>query len=147
MSRLSPTAAHSTATFRQGYYHIAPQSWGRDFNQDKNVELVPGQQVYVKIVSLESWAVSVSGSRTIARDTFYAWLILPEVAQVEMAGDRSSIWQSRARDRRPRSWGTPHATSEILQVQHLAVIIVGKNFGVPAPIDDRVEHPFGLLLG
>jgi Protein of unknown function (DUF2846) len=76
---------------RPGYYRIAPESWGRDFNQDTNVALVSGQQLYIKIVSLESWAQSVSGSRTIARDTFYAWLIPPAAAQAEMAGDRSSI--------------------------------------------------------
>jgi hypothetical protein len=35
--------------------------------------------------------VSVSGSRKIQRDTFYAWLIPQEVAQVEIARDRSGI--------------------------------------------------------
>ena len=58
-----------------GHYHIAPESFGRDFNQDKDVDLAPGQQLYVKIVSLESWGVGVSGSKNFARDTFYAWLI------------------------------------------------------------------------
>jgi uncharacterized protein DUF2846 len=74
-----------------GHYHIAPQSFGRDFNQDKDVDLVPGQQLYVKIVSLQSWAVSVSASRTFQRDMFYAWLIPTEVAQLEIARDRSGI--------------------------------------------------------
>jgi hypothetical protein len=74
-----------------GHYHIAPESFGRDFNQDRNVDLAPGQQLYVKVVSLESWGVSVSGSRTIRRDTFYAWLIPPDVAQIEIARDRSGI--------------------------------------------------------
>jgi hypothetical protein len=74
-----------------GHYHIAPESFGRDFNQDKDVDLASGQQLYVKIVSLESWGVSVSGSRTMQRDTFYAWLIPPEVAQIEIARDRSGI--------------------------------------------------------
>jgi Protein of unknown function (DUF2846) len=74
-----------------GHYHIAPQSFGRDFNQDKDVDLAPGQQLYVKIVSLQSWGVSVSGSRTFQRDTFYAWLIPQEVAQVEIARDHSGI--------------------------------------------------------
>jgi hypothetical protein len=74
-----------------GHYHIAPESFGRDFNQDKDVDLAPGQQLYVKIVSLQSWGVSVSGSRNFQRDTFYAWLIPPEVAQVEIARARSGI--------------------------------------------------------
>src|SRR6201989_3041301 len=74
-----------------GHYHIAPQSFGRDFNQDKDVDLTPGQQLFVQIVSLQIWGVSVSGSRKIQRDTFYAWLIPPDVAQVEIARDRSGI--------------------------------------------------------
>jgi hypothetical protein len=74
-----------------GHYHIAPESFGRDFNQDGNVDLAPGQQLYVKIVSLDSWGVSVSGSKNIARDAFYAWVIPPEVAQAEIARDRSGI--------------------------------------------------------
>jgi hypothetical protein len=72
-----------------GHYRIAPQSFGRDFNQDRNVDLTPGQQLYVKIVSLDSWGVSVSASKNIARDAFYAWVIPPEVAQAEIARDRS----------------------------------------------------------
>jgi hypothetical protein len=35
-----------------GQYHLAPQSYGHDFNQDKDIELGADQQVYVKIVSL-----------------------------------------------------------------------------------------------
>ncbi len=86
--------ANGSAFYRDvspGHYHIAPVSFGRDFNQDKDVDLAPGQQLYVKIVSLESWGVSVSGSRKIQRDTFYAWLIPTEVAQVEIARGRSGI--------------------------------------------------------
>jgi len=74
-----------------GHYHIAPESFGRDVNQDRNVDLTPGQQLYVKIVSLGSWGVSVSGSKNMARDTFYAWLISPQVAQAEIARDRTGI--------------------------------------------------------
>jgi hypothetical protein len=76
--------------FRSGHYHIAPESFGRDFNQDRNVDLAPGQQLYVKS-SLDSWGVSVSGSKNIARGGFDAWVIPPEVAQPEIARDRSGI--------------------------------------------------------
>jgi UDP-glucose 4-epimerase len=41
--------------------------------------------------ALESWGVSVSGSKNFERDTFYAWLIPQEVAQVEIARNRSGI--------------------------------------------------------
>jgi hypothetical protein len=87
-------AENGSAFYRDvppGHYHVVPESFGRDFNQQRDVDLAPGQQVYIKIVSLESWGVSVSGSRTFRRDTFYAWLIPPEVAQVEIARDRSGI--------------------------------------------------------
>jgi len=38
-----------------GHYYIAPESYGRDFNQDTDVGLTPGQQLYVKVLSLRSW--------------------------------------------------------------------------------------------
>jgi hypothetical protein len=87
-------AENGSAFYRDlppGHYHIAPESFGRDFNQDRNVDLAPGEQLYVKIVSLDSWGVSVSGSKNIARDAFYAWVIPPDVAQAEIARDRSGI--------------------------------------------------------
>jgi hypothetical protein len=74
-----------------GTYHIAPQSWARDFNQDTNVALVPGQQVYVKILDLTSWASAVSVSKNFQRDSFYAWLIPPQIAQAEIARDQRGI--------------------------------------------------------
>ncbi len=74
-----------------GHYHIAPESFGHDFNQDKNVDIAAGQQLYVKIVSLSNWGVSTSGSKNIARDAFYAWLIPPGVAETEIARERGGI--------------------------------------------------------
>jgi Protein of unknown function (DUF2846) len=74
-----------------GHYRIAPESFGRDTNQDRNVDLAPGQLLYVKVVSLESWGESVSSCKNCARDAFYAWLIPPEVAQAEIARDRAGI--------------------------------------------------------
>jgi Protein of unknown function (DUF2846) len=73
-----------------GHYRIAPESFG-DINQDEDADLAPGQQLYVRIVSLESSGVSVSGSKKFARDTLYSWLIPPYVAQVEIARNRSGI--------------------------------------------------------
>ena len=37
--------ANGSAFYRDvpsGHYHIAPESFGRDFNQDRNVDLSPG---------------------------------------------------------------------------------------------------------
>ena len=55
------------------------------------MDLSPSQQLYVKIVSLDSWGMSVSGCKNCARDAFYAWLIPPEIAQAEIARDRTGI--------------------------------------------------------
>src|SRR5215831_18057504 len=74
-----------------GGYHVAPVSFVHDPSQDTNVELVPGQQVYVKIVSLSSWGANDTASRNIARDAFWAWLIPPQIAQAEITRDRSGI--------------------------------------------------------
>jgi hypothetical protein len=65
-----------------GQYHIVPVSYNHDFNQDKDVELAAGQQLYVKILSLQNWD---GACRQCLRDTFYAWLIAPEVARSELA--------------------------------------------------------------
>ena len=75
-----------------GHYHIVPQSYGHDFNQDKDVDLAPGHQLYVKIVSLRAWELGVGGDESnFDRDTFYAWLIPAEAAQAEIARDRAGI--------------------------------------------------------
>jgi hypothetical protein len=82
------SVANGSAFYRDlapGVYHVAPQTWARDFNQTTNVALVPGQTAYVKILDLTSWATSVSASRIIRRDSYYAWLIAPQIAQAEIA--------------------------------------------------------------
>jgi hypothetical protein len=71
-----------------GHYHVAPASYNRDFDQDKEVDIASGQQLFVKIVSLRNWD---GACRNCVRDTFYAWLIRPELAQAEIARDRSGI--------------------------------------------------------
>lgn len=68
-----------------GHYHIAPVSYNRDFNQERDVDLVSGQQVYIKILSLRNWD---GACRNCGRDTFYAWLIPPESAQAEILRGR-----------------------------------------------------------
>ena len=75
-----------------GPYHITVDSYGKDFNQDKNVQLAAGQELYVKIVSLRNWITGGggggndgSGGGDYERDTFYVWLIPPEVARADVA--------------------------------------------------------------
>ena len=73
-----------------GHYHIAPQSYGQDINQDKDVDLAAGQQVYCKIASLRSWEEG-GDVAVFNRDTFYVWLMAPQVAQPAIAHDRGGI--------------------------------------------------------
>src|SRR5271169_1968885 len=75
-----------------GPYHITVDSYGEDFNQDKNVQLAAGQELYVKIVSLRSWVTSSGGGGDgggsggdYGRNTFYVWLIPPDTARQEVA--------------------------------------------------------------
>jgi hypothetical protein len=68
-----------------GIYHIEVESWGRDFNQSTNVALVPGQEGFVKIDSLRSWATVPGFGFTAGRDTFYARLVFPQIARAEIA--------------------------------------------------------------
>jgi Protein of unknown function (DUF2846) len=68
-----------------GRYRIVPQSYNHDFSQDSNVQLAQGQQAYVKILSMQNWD---GACRDCVRDTFYAWLIAPSVAQAEIARGR-----------------------------------------------------------
>ena len=51
------TVANGGAFYRDvapGHYHIAPVTYNRDFNQNRDVDLAPGQQAYVKILSLRN---------------------------------------------------------------------------------------------
>jgi hypothetical protein len=71
-----------------GQYHVTVDSYGKDFNQSRDVYLFPGQQVYFKIVSLRDW-VSGGGPRDgFMRDTFYVWDIPPQIAQGDVARSR-----------------------------------------------------------
>ena len=85
------SVANGSAFYRDAppeRYHIAPVSYNRDFNQDRNVDLAPDQQAYIKILSSQSWD---GACRDCVRDTFYAWLIPSQTAQVEMARGHSGI--------------------------------------------------------
>ncbi len=76
-----------------GPYHITVDSYGKDFNQDKNVQLAAGDELYCKIVSLRAWVSTTSGGGgdsgggggDYGRNTFYVWLIPPETARNEVA--------------------------------------------------------------
>jgi hypothetical protein len=67
-----------------GRYHIAVESFGRDTNQSSDVDLAAGQEAFVKIETLNAWTTS-GDLGAFTRDTFYARLIDPGLAQVEVA--------------------------------------------------------------
>src|SRR5947209_8798029 len=49
-------------------------------------------------------------------------------------------------ERACQSAGQPRIALEIFEAQDLVVIVVGENLGVPAPVDNGVEHALGLLF-
>ena len=73
-----------------GQYHISVDSYLDNPQQDQNVTLAPGQEVYVMVISQRSWIQGGSGTGEGAggdytKETFYVWLIPPEVARADVA--------------------------------------------------------------
>lgn len=69
-----------------GTYHVAPQNRYLDYGQNTNVAVVSGQQVFIKVLDLSSWANAVSGAQWyVRRDAWYAWLVTPQYALAEIA--------------------------------------------------------------
>jgi hypothetical protein len=73
-----------------GHYHIAPQSYGQDFNQHQDVDLAPGQQVYCSVVSLLSWQEG-GDVAVFERDTFYIRLVPRGAAQTVILRNLNGI--------------------------------------------------------
>jgi hypothetical protein len=67
-----------------GGYHIAANSYGTDMSQTTDLALAPGQEAYIKIESLRSWA-SYGERNPIGRDTFYARQVPVEIARAGVA--------------------------------------------------------------
>jgi hypothetical protein len=66
-----------------GHYQVTVETNGTDFNQKSDLDLAPGQQAYIKIVSNPEWVRgTLSGYE---RPTFYAWHIPNDVAQAAVA--------------------------------------------------------------
>jgi len=74
-----------------GSYRITVDSYGKDFNQDQNVQIASDQELYFKIVSLRNWVTGNGGGGDegsggdYARDTFYVWVIPSEAARADVA--------------------------------------------------------------
>src|SRR5437763_14841205 len=62
---------------RPGHYHLSVDTIGEDFGQTKDVDLMPGMQIFAKVVSNDNWITGGGGGRGgggYRRDTFYVWL-------------------------------------------------------------------------
>ena len=83
--------ANGSAVYRDvppGRYFVTPDSFVPDMRQDATLELAPGQQAFVKVVSLTSWGSNNTASKNIARDAFWIWPVPPPVGEAEIAGLR-----------------------------------------------------------
>ena len=70
-----------------GRYHITVESGGMDVNQDKYVNLAPGQEVFVKILDSVTWD-NGGDVAMYRRDTFYVSLVPPQIARAELPAHR-----------------------------------------------------------
>lgn len=66
-----------------GAYHVTADTFGRDFNQDKDIALAPGQLAYIKVQSLPSWAAGGTFN-TWRRGTYYIAIVSPQLAALEI---------------------------------------------------------------
>jgi len=64
-----------------GAYHVTVESWGRDLYQSQDLALAPGDQQFIKIMSLPSWAEE---RRNFERPTYYARAVTPYLASLEL---------------------------------------------------------------
>ncbi len=77
-----------------GHYHITADSYLTDPIQTRDVDLVAGQEVYAKVLSLDNWidGFAQDAGSGYHRDTFYVWLspgdvARPRIAQSSFYGD------------------------------------------------------------
>jgi hypothetical protein len=80
---VSPSGPPVFVDVAPGRYHISPETVGIDTNQTRDVDIGSGQTVYAKILDDPTW-VSGGDRTNYQRDTFYVWLMPPQVAQAEM---------------------------------------------------------------
>lgn len=82
-ARVQPGDGPAFVDVAPGGYHIAPESFGVDTNQTRDVNLAAGQTMYVKV--LDDPNIMSSGDKTqFQRDTFYTWVVPANVARAEM---------------------------------------------------------------
>lgn len=72
---------------RPGFYHVTVQQYLNAPEEAANINLIPGQQVYLKIVSLTNCIEGGSNRRAsdYSRPCFYVWNMPTQVAQADVA--------------------------------------------------------------
>jgi hypothetical protein len=81
-----------------------PQNQCLDYNQNTNVAVVPGEQVFIAVLDLASWGNAVSGSQCyVHRDAWYAQLVPPQYALAQIVNP--ALVPRPALDR-PQRWAT-----------------------------------------
>jgi hypothetical protein len=69
-----------------GQYHVSLQNPVNDLNQTADISLAPGQTAYIKIATLDNWAMASGSQRGGgARTTFYVWPQPPAVGSAAVA--------------------------------------------------------------
>jgi hypothetical protein len=71
-----------------GRYHVAADSYAADPYAARDIDLVPGQQAYFKILSENNviGGAGLSSDSGTSRSNFDVWLMPPAVAQRDVAG-------------------------------------------------------------
>jgi hypothetical protein len=72
---------------KPGFYHVDVQQYLNAPEEAANINPIPGQQVYLKIVSLTDCIAGGGGFRNYgySRPCFYVWNMPPQVAQADVA--------------------------------------------------------------
>jgi hypothetical protein len=73
-----------------GHYHISADSYLDDPEQDRDVDLAPGQEIYAKILPSDRWIEGGGGGGRgggggYHREKFYVWLYSAEAARPAIA--------------------------------------------------------------
>jgi hypothetical protein len=84
---LSPSGPPLYRDVAPGHYRISPETVGVDVNQAKDVNIAAGQEIFVKILDDPTW-VSGGDFNEFRRDTFYVWLMAPQLARAELTMPR-----------------------------------------------------------
>ena len=87
-ARVVSVASRGPALFRDvapGHYHISPETVGVDVNQSRDVDLAAGQEIYVKVLDDPTWISGAGDFNEFHRDTFYTWVMPPQLAKAEIA--------------------------------------------------------------